>query len=274
MTALFPVIAKRKLSNGSSRNADKILTSFVICNSTLNMFHLAKFTSWKPKKGQKLNCPIWQAIRATLAASRGFPPVEIGRGRFKQKYVGGTRGTNNPSRQVIAEAKSMWKDEDISALISIGAGQEGVLRIADSLSSPNVWDTVSERVATDTERIVEDVKDQFEKVYFRLSVEQGLQQGVNMLPITLADIDTQTWAYLRSFDAGYLLKKAVKCLGGNSTLSNSMSTLVESRLVRRYDEEREAAAGAKEITVQVYREVSIFGRATNCRELGMPIYMA
>jgi hypothetical protein len=198
------------------------------------MSYVTKFTSYMPKKGQKLNCPIWQAIRATLALSRGFPPIEIGFGHFKQKYVGATLGTNNPSSQVVEEAKSMWRNERLAALISVGAGHEGIIQITD-LPSPDAWNIVLERIATDTEKVVESLKHHFgdQNIYFRLSVEQGLQRGINMAKIDLGDIDTQTWAYLDSHDAQYLIGKVAKCLGENpaskdSRLSDSMKISVAS----------------------------------------------
>lgn len=61
---------------------------------------------------------IWEAIRATSAASTYFNPFRHG---DNSEYVDGAFKSNNPVFNVHHEAKDLWPDRDI-CLISIGTG--------------------------------------------------------------------------------------------------------------------------------------------------------
>lgn len=65
-------------------------------------------------------CRIWEAARATSAASTFFPPIEIG--ADGQMFVDGAlTGSNNPIRTADVESKDIWEDAD-RLIISIGTG--------------------------------------------------------------------------------------------------------------------------------------------------------
>ncbi|KAF5981974.1 coenzyme A synthetase [Fusarium bulbicola] len=67
-----------------------------------------------------LPCKIWEAARATSAASGFFDPIKIG----WQDYVDGATGRNIPVEEVFNEAKVIWPDEPsrIQYFVSIGTG--------------------------------------------------------------------------------------------------------------------------------------------------------
>ena len=72
---------------------------------------------------------IWQAARATSAASGLFEPIEIGPN--KEEFVDGASGANNPVRELWTEASDIWKDlgplsKTIKCLVSIGTGVPAV----------------------------------------------------------------------------------------------------------------------------------------------------
>lgn len=70
--------------------------------------------------GAAASCPIWQACRATSAASLYFPSINI-KGRT---YWDGGMNSNNPILQVIEEAKSEHgKDRKFQVIVSIGTGK-------------------------------------------------------------------------------------------------------------------------------------------------------
>src|SRR5436189_6311046 len=50
-------------------------------------------------------CKIWEAARATSAASRLFEPITIG--PFSQKFVDGALRHNNPTEKVDSESTGM-----------------------------------------------------------------------------------------------------------------------------------------------------------------------
>jgi hypothetical protein len=70
---------------------------------------------------------IWQVGRATTAAPTFFLPIEIG----DVLYGDGGTGWNNPTKEAILEAHSIWPNRPIGILISIGTGLEGPLQLKD-----------------------------------------------------------------------------------------------------------------------------------------------
>ncbi|KAK3322992.1 acyl transferase/acyl hydrolase/lysophospholipase, partial [Apodospora peruviana] len=74
---------------------------------------------------------IWEAARATSAASTLFDPIKVG----MQEYVDGATGMNNPVEVVLAEAKAIWFDsrERIQCLVSIGTGVPALKNFGDNL---------------------------------------------------------------------------------------------------------------------------------------------
>ena len=77
------------------------------------------------------NCKIWEAARATSAASKFFDPIYIG----MQTYVDGATGHNNPVEEVLKEAKSIWGDlgARLQCLVSIGTGKADLKHFGDDL---------------------------------------------------------------------------------------------------------------------------------------------
>lgn len=67
---------------------------------------------------------IWEAARATSAASSFFDPIAIG--LENRLFTDGGTGANNPIRQLWTEAKEIWSteplEENIRCIISIGTG--------------------------------------------------------------------------------------------------------------------------------------------------------
>jgi predicted acylesterase/phospholipase RssA len=63
---------------------------------------------------------LWQAVRATSAASLYFPALTVDR----TTYVDGGIGTNNPSLLMLTELKRIvpWKHVDVATVVSLGTG--------------------------------------------------------------------------------------------------------------------------------------------------------
>ena len=125
---------------------------------------------------------IWEAARATSAASSFFDPISIG--KHGQEYVDAGLGCNNPVDEVWTEAQDIWSPEgdDLAALlkcfISIGTGNPGTSPIEDG--ALKIFSKTLKEIATETEKTA----DLFEKRhrglfsqgrYFRFNVDQGLQ---------------------------------------------------------------------------------------------------
>jgi hypothetical protein len=173
--------------------------------------YLTTFRSYD-SRDRALDITIWQAARATLAHPDLFPPAHIGSLAFEQAYVTGEMGWKNPSNEVIREFEALWPSQNIACLASIGSGHEGIIRIEGSAVSDAVTNAM-ERIATDCEKIAEGVAYRFQgrNTYFRLNVEQGLQNMPGR-SLTLTDIEAHTRAYLRSTDTNNALNLLVTSL--------------------------------------------------------------
>lgn len=175
-----------------------MFTRFVGAVTGGSVGYLVKFRSYEVREGSAFNCPIWQAVRATLALPNLFPMIEIGQELLKQRYIGGGIGWNNPSNEVINEFEAVWKGQNMACLASIGTGHEGVIQIDPSAILGN-FHLALERMVTDCERIAQDIGHRFreQNTYFRFSVEHGLQHN-DRSPITPGEMEAHTRAYLNS----------------------------------------------------------------------------
>lgn len=121
---------------------------------------------------------IWQACRATSAATTFFDPIAIG--PFGEKFVDGALGANNPVYELWNQAQDVWGDQlesRIMCFISIGTGLPSLKPVGDAIGS--VLSTLKQ-IATETER-----KDQQfrrdksrledQDLYFRFNVQRGLE---------------------------------------------------------------------------------------------------
>ena len=146
-----------------------------------------------------------EAALATCAAQPDFAPVSSGSGYRKKEYIGVGLGANNPVRDLITEAHSLFGgDSSVASMLSIGTGHPGII------SFPADGGDVSLRrlrdMMNDCEQRAQEIEQQIGRVgiYFRFSVEQGMQ---NDSPAQAADpswILAQTESYLT--DAGICQK--------------------------------------------------------------------
>jgi hypothetical protein len=122
---------------------------------------------------------IWEACRATSAASAFFDPIAVG--RFDEEFVDGAMGANNPVWEVWNEAQLIWGpqplDGKIKCLVSIGTGVPSLRPFRDDMF--NIGETLV-AIATETEQTVERFRR--DKVhldnsgrYYRFNVAHGLE---------------------------------------------------------------------------------------------------
>lgn len=131
--------------------------------------------SYRSRRGKEVKCKIWEACRATAAASSFFDPITIG--PFKEQFVDGAVGFNNPVNEVLAEAQEIWPSNDpltsIQCVVSIGAGQPPLRSFGSTVFE--VSKTLI-RIATETEQTAEAFLRMIaERKYFRFNVLKGLE---------------------------------------------------------------------------------------------------
>jgi predicted acylesterase/phospholipase RssA len=166
--ACFP--SKRHANDDSFVCATSKETSETVC-----------LTSYRTPRGNSdlfNSVQIWEACRATSAATFFFDPIAVG--RYGEEFVDGATGANNPVREVWDQAQLVWGQElesKIKCLVSIGTGvpslkpfQDDVLHIGETLVA----------IATETEQTAE--RFQRERLlldntgrYYRFNVMQGLE---------------------------------------------------------------------------------------------------
>lgn len=150
-------------------------------------------------RGTKSNCRIWEACRATSAASSFFNPITIGNIR---EFVDGATGRNNPVNQVLEEARDIWPGayQRIQCFISIGTGQPSFKKYGS-----NLVEVVKalKNIATETERTAEAFLKAHPDLsrhnrYFRFNVTKGLEKiGLNESK-KIGEMNQATHVYLES----------------------------------------------------------------------------
>jgi predicted acylesterase/phospholipase RssA len=167
----------RDMCNGLYANS----RSFV-CAMSKETSETVCLTSYRTTRGSSdlLNSvKIWEACRATSAATSFFDPIAVG--RFSEWFVDGATGANNPVRELWDQAQLAWGPEPlegkVKCLVSIGTGvpslkafKDDVLHIGQTLAA----------IATETEQTAERFRrersllDSTER-YYRFNVLRGLE---------------------------------------------------------------------------------------------------
>ena len=156
-------------------------------------------------------CRIWEAARATSAASTFFDSIEIG--PYHQKFVDGALGYNNPIRLLDRESKDLWPDSE-RIFVSIGTGT------APGASLEGDIFTLAKRIqdiVVETQKTHEGFYKDHEKTlvanqqYFRFNVEGLKRIGLEEHEARSA-IYTATDTYLASGVPGTMIKQLVDVL--------------------------------------------------------------
>jgi predicted acylesterase/phospholipase RssA len=153
-----------------------------VCVTSEETGDTVRLTSYRSPRGRERllrTTKIWEAGRATSAASSFFDPITIG--SFGESFVDGATGANNPVYEVWNEAQDMWPsgslEDKVKCLVSIGTGvpsltpfKGDLIGIGKSLLA----------IATETEKTAERFsrdKSRLEDAgrYYRFNVLRGLE---------------------------------------------------------------------------------------------------
>ena len=146
---------------------------------------------------------IWEAARATSAASTFFDPIEIG--KYKQRFVDGGGGYNNPVQVAFDEARVCFPTRDIQCLVSIGAGKAEVAGFGRNLKQ--VGQTII-AIATDTDNTATSFAnnhpelgfDTDQQKLFRFQVEHGMENVGMAEHDKISEIAAATQVYMQKKD--------------------------------------------------------------------------
>ncbi|KAF2818243.1 FabD/lysophospholipase-like protein [Ophiobolus disseminans] len=153
-----------------------------VCATSKETSETVCLTSYRTLRGNSdlLNSvTIWEACRATSAATSFFDQIAVG--RFGEEFVDGATGANNPVREVWDQAQLAWGPEPlegrVKCLVSIGTGvpslkpfKDDVLHIGETLVA----------IATETEVTAERFRREQALLdstgrYYRFNVVRGLE---------------------------------------------------------------------------------------------------
>ncbi|KAF4465990.1 ankyrin repeat [Fusarium albosuccineum] len=150
---------------------------------------------------------LWQALRATSAASTFFDAYQHG----VKKFVDGGFAYNNPVQRVMVEAADLWGNNRPTVLISIGTGES----LGESLGG-NLMELAQRmaRLVTQTERTADDFSSSHrtmvdEGMYFRFNVPGLATIGMQEYKEVHA-IDGHTIGYLNKGPTGRDLSAVVR----------------------------------------------------------------
>ncbi|QRV88528.1 patatin-like phospholipase protein [Ceratobasidium sp. AG-Ba] len=189
---------------------------FAMSKHNVNAAVPAIFRSYQGAKNQLDDCAIWEAVCASMAHPELFRSFDVGRGPLRQSYVGGTLGCGNPIEHVLVEAKALFPDRYLSSIVSIGAGHTRTIQISQPrllniMVSTNA-EIAMKDIAKDCEAAAQRMITRFQQVpnvYFRFSVEQGMQDVKLCDWEKLGEVKAHTAAYMRRADIDARLGLAV-----------------------------------------------------------------
>ena len=153
-----------------------------MCATSSETGDTVRLTSYRSPRGRERllrTTKIWEAGRATSAASSFFDPITIG--DFGESFVNRATGANNPVYKVWNEAQDMWPsgslEDKVKCLVSIRTGvpsltpfKGNLIGIGKSLLA----------IATETEKTAERFSRDKSRLddagrYYRFNVLRGLE---------------------------------------------------------------------------------------------------
>jgi predicted acylesterase/phospholipase RssA len=159
------------------------MSSRFVCATSKETSDTVCLTSYKSPHGNSdllATVKIWEACRATSAASSFFDPIKIG--GFNEEFVDGATGANNPIFELWNQAQAIWDleplEDSVKCLVSIGTGISSLKPFRDDFL--HIGKTLI-GIATETERTAERFRQDKPFLdnssrYFRFNVIRGMEE--------------------------------------------------------------------------------------------------
>ncbi|KAH8823134.1 hypothetical protein DL96DRAFT_1616776 [Flagelloscypha sp. PMI_526] len=184
--------------------------------------HPVLFRNYEARKSNSPNCSIWFAIRA-VASSKSFPPACTTSMSHRFCFLAASQHNfSNPVDEAITEALELAKklkitgSPPLACLVSLGAGHPGIKPLDDPIDG-----NVAARLTRNPEKAHEEAQKRIEKQhdlkgteYFRLNVDQGLQENL-LNDIKLEKVLSHTEAYLNTFTVTSKVSRIVEHIVGS-----------------------------------------------------------
>ncbi|KAF2149348.1 FabD/lysophospholipase-like protein [Myriangium duriaei CBS 260.36] len=202
------------------RNPGPKACKVVVCavDQTSGAEYIRTYKNTKRTNDLLSHCKIWQAARATSAASTFFDPIEIGPdGRI---FADGGLRNNNPIEAAYSEARDMFPDsKDDLIFVTLGTGVE--VPIADMNANLQVFVDVMKNIVTETEhtyqRFYDNHPEMVQDRLHRFNVPQGLATVGLEEHARRRDVVNFTLSYCKRSDAADAFRRCAESLESNST---------------------------------------------------------
>lgn len=181
--AVKEVVKQQGLQEGALLKDESTTTCKVfVCATSKETSETVCLTSYRTPRGSSdlLNSvTIWEACRATSAATSFFDPIAVG--RFGEEFVDGATGANNPVRELWDQAQLAWGPEPlegkVKCVVSIGTGVPSLKAFKDDVF--HIGETLA-AIATETEQTAERFRRERGLLdrtgrYYRFNVVKGLE---------------------------------------------------------------------------------------------------
>ena len=188
--------------------------------STRKTVVLSSYSTPRTNSDRLKYTTVWQAARATSAASSFFDPIDVQLGSYKESYTDGATGANNPIFTLWQEAKEAFLgpeevlEDNIDCVISIGTGVPGIEPFGSSLKA--IAKSIV-AISTETEETAKVFRRTHENLvkserYFRFNVTHGLEVIGLERTDRKDDIVNITNLYLEEDSTDELMKRCVNTL--------------------------------------------------------------
>jgi predicted acylesterase/phospholipase RssA len=161
---------------------------------------------------------VWEACRATLAATSFFDPIAIG--PYEEEFVDGALGANNPVYAVWSQAQDLWGadrlQDKLKCLVSIGTGVPSLKPFCDDIF--HIGNALI-ALATETEQTAEQFRQDKSSLdnegrYYRFNVLRGLEDVGLEESKKKREIAATTSRYITSQDVFKQMKACANNLSG------------------------------------------------------------
>ncbi|KAI5236675.1 phospholipase, patatin family protein [Aureobasidium subglaciale] len=217
---------------------------FVCCTSK-ETSETSLLRSWNTIRGDEElydTVRIWEAARATSAASTYFDPISIGEPR--QYFLDGGTGANNPVNHLWGEATDLLPrgqhlSENLGCLVSIGTGQPGFKPVEESiLGVANTLLNIATETETTANLFHRDKSDLFDKRFcFRFNVPRGLGDIGLAEAAQLGDIKSMTRSHLQTEAVQSEIRRCVERLGERQPVQPAQATSSALQIIDRVDQD-------------------------------------
>jgi hypothetical protein len=188
-------------------------TRVVYSATSVNINHPHAFRTY-PARGSSLNPTIVEAVCATMAVPSLFSPVKIGPRLRQQSFVGGAFGANNPTRELLKEASTLFgPNRRVAQVLSIGSGLPRVIS-TESLDGDEGAHRLLREMATDCEMVAQELSTRLYTIdaYLRLNVDKGMELVAMTDWNELGSIESHTAVYIATATVTGALETSVRHL--------------------------------------------------------------